>query len=354
MKRIAVVCEVMHPPFDEGIRIYAAELARALGRTHKLLLLSEKEGALDTTPIHGALTDRYFLSRQLADLIDGFKPDGVVYLPWTSLTSRTIVRTWALRRYARGARIGLVSLQPRRVDGLSRLLALRKGPDIVMSTGPGTQDQARRLGYRTARIGTGVDHERFRPATPPQRAELRRRAGIDPDRFVVLHVGHLKESRNVGVLERIAGLQGVNCLLVASTSTQARQDLAERLRQSGVTVMTHHQDRIEFAYRLADAYLFPVTSPLDAIETPLSVLEAAACGLAIVSTPFGALPDLLDDAARWARTEDEMVAAVELLTGSRQGETGLGAEARKKVLSMTWDRVAADLVKTLFATGGSS
>ena len=351
MKRIAVICEVMHPPFDEGIRIFAAELARALSRSHQLLLVSEKEGELDGRTIHGALTDRYFLSRSLADLLHGFGPDGVVYIPWTSLTARTIVRTWALRRYAPGARIGLVTLQPRPVDLLSRVLSMRKGPDIVMSTGPSAQDQARRLGMPTARIATGVDHSRFRPASPEQRAELRRRANIDPDRFVVLHVGHLKESRNVGVLARIAGLTGVSCLLVASTSTVARQELAERLRQSGVTVMTHHQDRIEFAYRLADAYLFPVTSPLDAIEMPLSVLEAAACGLSIVSTPFGGLPDLLGDGARWVRTPDEMVEAIESLAQEKRGSAA-AAGARSKVEGQTWERVAAGVVAALEPPGG--
>ena len=71
MKRIAVICEVMHPPFDEGIRIFAAELARSLSRTHQMLLVSEKDGELDGRQIHGALTDRYFLSRPLADLLDG-------------------------------------------------------------------------------------------------------------------------------------------------------------------------------------------------------------------------------------------------------------------------------------------
>jgi len=350
VKRIAVLCEVMHPPFDEGIRIFAAELARALARSHSLLLLSERDGMLDTLPIHGALTDRYFLSRRLADLIDDFGPEGVVYIPWTSLTARTLVRIWALRKYAPGSRIGLISLQPRPVDLLSRMLSMRKGPDVVMSTGPSAGHQARRLGFHTARIGAGVDRARFRPASAEQRAELRRRAGIDPGRFVVLHVGHLKESRNVGVLARIAGLDGVSCLLVASTSTAAREELATLLRESGVIVMTHHQDRIEFAYRLADAYLFPVTTPLDAIEMPLSVLEAAACGLSIVSTPFGGLPDLLGDSAIWVRTQEEMVDAIGSLA---RGQVAGGASvARARVESQTWERVAADVVAAL-SSGGS-
>lgn len=349
--RLAVVCEVMHPPFDEGIRIFAAELARALSRSHQLLLVSGKDGKLDSQRIHGALTDKYFLTRQLAELLHDFRPEGVVYIPWTSLTARTMVRCWALRRYAPGARLGLVALQPRPVDLISRILSMKRGPDVVMTAGPGSEDQARRLGFATVRIGTGVDLARFRPATSAQRAELKHRAGIDTGRFVVLHVGHLKETRNVGVLERIAGLDGVSCLLVTSTSTVAREDLAQRLRASGVTVMTHHQDRIEFAYRLADAYLFPVTSPLDAIEMPLSVLEAAACGIPIISTPFGGLPGLLGDDAHWVRTPDEMVASVESLARQR-GDGAVPEGIRFRVEERSWRKVADALLGAFESAGG--
>jgi glycosyltransferase involved in cell wall biosynthesis len=194
-----------------------------------------------------------------------------------------------------------------------------------------------------------VDLARFRPASAEQRAAMKQRAGIDPGRLVVLHVGHMKATRNVGVLEDLARLEGVACVMVASTSTVADREMAGRLAAAGVTLMTHHEDRIEHAYRLADVYLFPVTSPLDAIETPLSVLEAAATDLSIVSTPFGGLPDLLGDGVVWARTREEMVEAVRRLAAA--GAAGRqGAGTRTRVLKHGWDRLAADVLE---AVGGA-
>ena len=61
MKRIAILCEVMHAPFDEGIRIFAAGVARSLSKSCETLLVSEKDSELDGHPIHGVLSDRWFL-----------------------------------------------------------------------------------------------------------------------------------------------------------------------------------------------------------------------------------------------------------------------------------------------------
>jgi len=353
-RRIAIVCEVMHAPFDEGIRIFAAELARSLRRSHDLLLISERDSRVDDLPVHGALGNRWFLSTRLARLLGEFAPVAVVYVSWTSLTSRAIVRCRSLRRYARGAQVAVVALQPRPAGVGSGILARLFGPDLLFTAGPAAEDQARRLGIPAVRIAPGVDSTRFRPAAAGEREALRRRAGLAPDAFVVLHVGHLKESRNVATLERIAALPGVACMLVASSSTLKQTEIAARLSDAGVVVVTHHQERIEFAYRLADAYLFPVTSPLDAIEMPLSVLEAAATDLAIVATPFGSLPGLFEGApgpaVAWAPDEDAMVEAIARLAAGDRAQGGAGT--RRFVERLTWEDTARRVAACLDARSG--
>ncbi len=352
-RRVAVICEVMYPPLDEGIRIYAASLAKALAARHEALLVSERDADLGGLKVHGALADRYFLSSRLAELLAAFGPDAVVYVPWTSLTARTILRAWSLRRYARAARLGVLALQPRRADLLGRMLARRRVPDVVMAVGPGVERQARELRLPCVRIGAGVDDARFRPAALDEREALRRRAGVEPDAFVVLHVGHLKSSRGVEVIGEAARIPGVVCVMVCSGSTRAEAELMASLTRSGVRIVTGYQKRIEDLYRMADAYLFPVTSPLDAIEAPLSVLEAAACGLAIVATPFGALPDLLagcDAGVVWAESPSEMVAAVRDLV-SAHGSGVSAARPRRREVTLSWEHVAADVMDALEGAG---
>ncbi|HET6374251.1 MAG TPA: hypothetical protein VFG76_13160, partial [Candidatus Polarisedimenticolia bacterium] len=199
-RRIAVICEVMHAPYDEGIRLYAAGLARALARECDLTLASEKDSQLDGILVSGVLTDRYFLRRRLADLLHGARPEGIIYVPWTSLTARTILRVRSLRRYARQARIAVAALQPRRIDLGMRIMSKLRGPDLVVATGPGTLAQATRLSLPVVRLWPGVDTCRFRPSQPGERRAARLAAGMDPNAYVVLHVGHLKEARNVDAL----------------------------------------------------------------------------------------------------------------------------------------------------------
>lgn len=349
-RRIAVLCEVLHAPYDEGVRIYAASLATAMGKRREMLLLSERNSTLGERTVEGLLTDRWFRSRALANRLKEFAPEAIVYVPWTSLTPRTFARVGALRGAAPGARVVVVALQPRPVGWGARASLLLGRPDCVVTAGPQAAEQARALGLVAVEAGAGVDQDRFSPASAEERARLRARAGLSPEAFVALHVGHLKESRNVAMLEQVAALNGVRCLLVASSSTGRDKEAAARLAAAGVLVMTHHDDRIESVYRLADVYLFPVVSPLDAIEAPLSVMEAAATDLPIVATRFGALPAMFSDSegAKVTFVDDPRSIPGAVATLASQGDRGSGrGGTRRLVEGRTWKSVADVVLKAL-------
>jgi glycosyltransferase involved in cell wall biosynthesis len=346
-RRIALVSEVMTPPWDEGIRIFGLQLLRQLSARGPVLPIAERPSTVDGMEIVGALTNRWFLSRALRAALAGFAPEAILYIPWTSLTARTMTRARLLKRYGR-APVAVLALQPRGGDVALRLATRLFPPGRILSCGPGVDAQARALGIEPARIPAGVDLERFRPIPEPLRGRLRERAGVKEGEYVVLHVGHLKTTRNIEALIDVAGIAGVRAMLVASSSMPGEEATAARLREAGVMVMTHHQDRIEVVYQLADAYLFPVASALDAIETPLSVLEAAACDLPIIATRFGALPDLLagpkEAEVCWAESRGEIGACVRDLAARRpKGGT------RALVAGLGWDAVAA---RVLEAMGG--
>jgi len=347
MRKIAVLCEVLHPPLDEGVRILAAELASALSRRHEVLLLGERDAEVKGMPVRGVLHDRFFAGEALARTLAEERPDALLYVPWTSLTARTLLRVAMLRRRLPGSRIGVIALQPRGAGALSRL-AMRIGrPDDLFAVGPEVTRQAEALGIRAVRLEGGVDLDRFRPIGEESPSVLRRGLGLPATAYIVLHVGHLKATRGVLVLKSLQALGGIQALLIASTSTEIDAETRRDLQLAGVRVIDDHLPNVEEYYRAADCYLFPVTSSLDAIELPLSVLEAMACDLPIVTTRFGGIPALLEGSDRgviFVGSEAEVPRAVLAL---RKDRSHPGFRSRLRLL--TWEAMAARIVESFEA-----
>ncbi len=157
---------------------------------------------------------------------------------------------------------------------------------------------ASELGVSPARVETvpnGVD-ERFTPGPAEARLRARYQLGDGP---VALFLGGLKPRKNLPFLldawgEIAAARPGVTLVIAGHGS------LAGRLRRqaeglgSGARVVFAGRVREEEKvahYRLADVFLFP--SALEGFG--LAVGEAMSCGLPVVVSDQGALPELIAD-----------------------------------------------------------
>ncbi len=295
--RILVFSERLAPPPDEGIKKLAVSLAAALRDLgHDVLTLTTGGADWPDGTVADVPADRLLRSPALARRIADFGPQAVLYVPTASLTLASGLRARVLRGHARGAPVALVATQGRRHSRLVRLAARLARPDLCVVQAQHTEAQAAALGWRTVRVPPGVDLTTFRPVTPDVRRGLRIRYGLPADACVVLHAGHLNRRRGVGDLAVLAGL--ATPVLAASTSTVHDPALAAELVAAGVHLITAYVPHIEELYGAADVYLFPTppdpTGP-SSIDLPLSVLEAAACNLPILTTRFGALPELWPD-----------------------------------------------------------
>jgi glycosyltransferase involved in cell wall biosynthesis len=113
---------------------------------------------------------------------------------------------------------------------------------------------------------------------------------------IAVHVGHLRRTRGLDRLIEAKAKLGdrIEIVVVASPYFEPEDSLLIDLQAAGIWIDRGFIASIAEVYHSADLYLFPPPPQSQgAIELPLSVLEAISCGLPVVSTPFGALPEAL-------------------------------------------------------------
>lgn len=341
--RLCFLSERLSPPFDEGFKNVAIHLIAEMGARHEVLALTCFGRNIAAPLVHNVAASRLLLSWPLFRAIRAFRPDLLYYLPTASATPFSFLRGRVLRAYARPGRVVLLLLQPRSNSRWRKQLIRQLAPDAVLLPSAGVAASLPPLPCPVLPMPLGVDLERFSPASAETKAALRRKYGLAEDAWVLLHVGHLKRERNVGLLARLQRKIEGQVVIVGSSSTRQEPDLTAELRAAGVKVISEYLDVVE-AYRLADAYLFPVRNEMAAIGIPLSVLEAMACNLPVLTTPFGGLPELFperkEDGFWYARNDEELVAEAKALRHFR------GANTRALVAPYGWPQVAAQIVET--------
>jgi len=153
-----------------------------------------------------------------------------------------------------------------------------------------------------------------------------------------LHVGSIKEGRNLQILGEMQGNTN-QALIIGSSSTKIERTTQSELEERHCLVWTEYFRHIEEIYALADCYVFPTTDKTASIALPLSVLEAMACNLPVISARFGALPEVFGegDGLIFADKEDDF------LKGLKKIKNDLEVKTREKVLPYSWEKVVPKL-----------
>jgi thymidylate kinase/glycosyltransferase involved in cell wall biosynthesis len=310
---IALVSELSGPP-DEGMRVWVAHYAAAMRAAGHTVTELRCRG-----PERIAAADPRVLVR-----LRRLRPDVVQYVPYSGLTTAALLRLRLLGTAAPAALRCIAVLQAGR-DGFGA------PPGLAADVALFASERLRRATGRVARSGAVaypvVDTARF-ASSGGDRAETRRELGVPAEAPMALHVGHLKRSRNLEALGALARGGEVFVVLVGSTSTDADPALRRELEQAGVRIVRRFVPDIERIYAAADVYVFPVQDRLGSIELPLSVVEALASRLPVVTTRFGALPELFagEAAVTFCAPEDvEQTVAGVLSRGVRPPRPDLSA-----------------------------
>lgn len=332
-----ILTDCMGAVVDEGGMKVANSLAKRIKAADpSVTIVSYGSEAMDSD-VH-CPANKLLLSWPLIRLLLK-RREPVLYLPSYARTLPTAVRVFILSLFARwGLRVVIVMRAP--IKKLSSLLLRLSGVEVLCLSEESCEAFRAVIRGKAGQLKTGVDTQRFVPVSQERKLELRRKYSLPADKPLVLHVGHMKEGRNVGELLKVD--DRFHVLLVVSTLTAAFEDhaLRERLQaKNNLTIIDSYVPHIEEIYQLADVYFFPVVAQRNCIDVPLSALEAAACGVPVVATPYGELKQLLHNEGFYRIDSFDAGSINMLLETSIQN----GVNPREHVLPYDW----ANAVKTL-------
>lgn len=286
-----VLTNCLNESADEGCLKVAVSLVGTLKKQDPQTMVIGYERQTELCD-HYLTLNKMMLSPKLLKLL-GKRKDPVLFIPFSAKMRSTALRTLMVSLFAPG-RVMLLQSMFSPMGKLAKLLMKLSRAKMICLSESSYRYYRRKLGHQAMYMQAGVDMEKFQPSSPEKKAELREKYGLPQDKPVVLHVGHLKSGRNIGQFLKLdRKFQGV---LVTSTHRPDQQEpeLGEKLKEkSNLTLLQDFYPDIQEVYCLADVYFFPVEHQKSCIDVPLSALEAAACGIPVVTTAFGEMRTLL-------------------------------------------------------------
>jgi glycosyltransferase involved in cell wall biosynthesis len=310
-------------------------------------------------PLLAAWKGRQILKQEKIDLLYGYEVQGVLA---ASLLRR-------VKRLPQVARFQGSVLDPTFRDPLNlarkldHVIALRAPADLYIMTDDGTMGDVtiKRLNphsrQRLRFWRNGLDLERFRPISKGEVAAAKRSIGVQPDAPLAVTVSRLvrwkRLDRAIRAWPQVVAQRDDALLLIVGDGDE-RPRLEEMARDLGVAANVRFTGAVrqeEVLNYLGAADIFLSVNDLANAGNP--VMEAAACGKAIITLNNGATSRLLQDGVTGIllKPDDDaaLTGAIVRLIEDTETRSRLQRQARQLALEnfRTWDQRMADEIEAV-------
>ena len=224
-------------------------------------------------------------------LLKDLKGKNVLFLSPGTNSLKVSVKLFFLSLYCKS--LSVIFVQNRPMTTIIRtMLRLSKVKIICLADGV-AEFFEKNSDNKVFYVRAGLDFSKYKSCNVEEKRRLRKKYGFAEDDIIVTHVGHMKKGRNLQSLLPLS--KKYKILFVTSSTTEQEEDLKKQLLDNlNTKVIDSYIPNIAEIYQITDCYLFPVKDSNHCIGVPLSVLEACACNIPIVTTRFGELR-LLDE-----------------------------------------------------------
>ncbi len=207
---------------------------------------------------------------------------------------------------------------------------------------------------KIVQIDPGVDTNTFAPG-----ARDRAAFGLGEKEFVILFVGWMLPRKGIDFLVlalrelvKDRSLAGHRFRLVIAGTGPGRERVEKLLARTGLEdnvsfLGSVRYDRMPDVFRMADVFALPsIATPEWQEQFGMAIIEAMACGVPVVTTLSGAIPEVTGDNAILCQPNDfvSLYHAIRGLVIDEKRRADLGAQAREHALSrFTLEQFAENL-----------
>lgn len=179
-------------------------------------------------------------------------------------------------------------------------------------------------------VPNGVDPNRFKPATNPEKAQAKQRLGIEDVKTpVVLVPGRLSPEKNPFAALYTAKLRrDLTFLFVGDGELREPLRFLQRVWKLDNVLFLGKRKDMEVVYQAVDVVVQPTLGENQSLTT----LEAMASGLPVVTTPIAAQKELIEHAQTGFLVNPKPKLISKMIDEALENKESIGQNARKHVL----------------------